>query len=281
MAEQSLIVGLVRDEVLTVADCRVIKPEAPHRAMQQVLARAAKITEVENETDQRVAARVARELQGLRKGLEANYRSAKQPITSMGRAMDDVYHELDRPMEIEYRRIDKLVSLYQDEITRARELARAKMEAQQREAERAERERMMAMERAKEEAQLRAKLAESTREKNQALRTAASISLGIEEAKIALELQRENQPIVLDEQSSAKPPGGRVWIQYIVEMIDPVAVALEHPELVNITLKQAAAQEFAKSLDEAGKPMVCKGLRMQKQTRTSFAGAAAIRIDNE
>jgi hypothetical protein len=280
MSEQNLIVGLVRDEPLVTSDCRVIKPDGPIKAMQQVLKRAEAIQDVTDELTQRKAATVAQELQGLRAGLTANYKNAKQPITSMGRAIDNVYHELDRPMEIEYRRIDKLVSLYQDGLRRKVELAKAKAEAEQRERQRKEQEQLAALQRAKEDAERRARLAEDAAERKDALRTAAALTPVIAEQEISSELQRENLAVPFEE-SPAKPPGGRVWTQYVVEMTDPVAVALEHPELVTITLKQAAAQEFAKQLDEAGKPMTAKGLRMQKFTRTSFTGAAAIRIDSE
>ena len=147
MAEQNLIVGLVRELPLVVADCRVIKPEGSHKAMAQVLARAKKITEVTDERTQHEASRVAQELQGLRGGLKANYHNEKHPVTSYGRALDNVFKELDRPMEIEYKRIDKLVSLYQDDLRRESDLAKAKAEAQQRERERVERERLATLER--------------------------------------------------------------------------------------------------------------------------------------
>lgn len=278
MAENDLIIGLVRDEPLVVADCRVIKPDGPNRAMQQVIKRAQLVTEVTDETTQRKAATVAQELQGLRAGLKANYTNAKQPVTSLGRALDNTFHELDRPMELEYRRIDRLVSGYQDNLRRAAELAKAKAEAEQRERERIEQERLLKLQRAKEEAEIRARLSEDARERAEAKRLADSLTPAIQTQQIAIELESENLAVPQDE-PPAKPPGGRVWIQYQVELIDPIAVALEHPELVNITLRAAAAQEFAKSLDEAGKPMVAKGLKMQKFTRTSFVGAAAIRID--
>jgi multidrug efflux pump subunit AcrA (membrane-fusion protein) len=282
MAEQQeLILGLVREQPLVVSDCRVIKPEGPNRAMAQVLKRAEAITEVNNEATQRQASTVAQELQGLRGGLAANYRSAKQPVTSFGRALDNVFHELDRPMELEYRRIEKLVSAYQDQIRRQAELAKAQQEAEQRERERQERARLAALERAKQEAELKARLAESARERREAERAASALTPAIEAQKIALAVETENAPITFEDPPPEKPPGGRVWTQYIVEMTDPVALAIEHPELVKIELRQEQAQAFAKNLDEAGKPMVCKGLIMKKVTRTSFTGAAAIRIDKE
>lgn len=280
MAEQDLIIGLVRDEPLVVADCRVIKPEGPNLAMKAVLERAAAITQVFDEISQRKASIVAQELQGLRSGLEANFKNAKQPVTALGRALDNTYKELDRPMEVEYRRIDKLVSGYQDDLRRKAELAKAKIEAEQRERARQERERLIALERAQQEAELKARLAESSREKAQALRTAATLAQGVEEQKIVIELEKENLP-VSQEEEPAKPPGGRVWTQYTAEMIDPIALVNSHPELVNITLRQSAAQEFLKAQDEAGKPLGCPGLRGRKTTRTSFVGAAAIRIGTE
>lgn len=280
MAEQNLIVGLVRDEPLVVADCRVIKPDGPNRAMQQVLKRAEAIVAVSDEASQRRASTVAQELQGLRSGLKANYSNAKQPVVSLGRALDNTYNELDRPMEIEYKRIDKLVSAYQDGLRREAELARALAEAEQRERERKERERLIALENAKQEAEMRARMAESKRERREAERTAEALLPAIEAQRIAVEVETENVPVSFEE-APAKPPGGRVWTQYVVEMTDEFTLAREHPELVKITLKQAAAQEFAKTLDEAGKPLICKGLRITKTTRTSFTGAAAIRIDRE
>jgi hypothetical protein len=282
MAEQQhdLIVAHVRDLPLVVADCSVIKPPGPNAAMQQVLKRAAGITDVFDETSQRKASTIAQELQGLRSGLQANYKNAKQPVTSLGRALDNTFKELDRPMEIEYRRIDQLVSRYQDDLRRKAELAKARAEAEQRARERQEREHLAALERTQQEAALRARLAEDAREKAEATQLAKTLAPAIEEQKIIIELQGENLPVPMDE-PPPKPPGGRVWTQYVVEMTDPLAVAFEHPELVNITLKQAAAQEFAKALDEAGKPLVAKGLKIQKHTRTSFTGAAAIRIDKD
>jgi hypothetical protein len=280
MAEQNLILALVRDEPLMIADCRVSKPPGPNKAMAQVLARAKTIAAVTDEESQRAAAVVAQELQGLRTGLSANYKSAKQPVTSFGRALDNVYHELDGPLEREYRRIDRLVSAYQDELRRAADLVKAKAEAEQRERERKAREELALLQRKKEEAELRARLAESRKEREDAERMSKSLVQGIEQQRIAVEVESENVPISFEDPPT-KPQGGRVWVQYVVEMVDEQAVALEHPELVKITLKQAAAQEFAKALDEAGKPMVCKGLIMRKLTRTSFTGAAAIRVDQE
>jgi hypothetical protein len=282
MAEQDLIIALVRDLPLVVADCQVLKPSSSHQAMAKVIARARLITEVGNEDQQRRAAVIGQELQGLRKGLEANYRNAKQPVLSFGRTLDNVYKELDRPMEIEYQRIDKLVSLFQDKVNREAELERARLEFAQREKERKEREQLAALQRAQQEAAMKARMAESAREREEAERTAQALAPAIAQQQFAVDIESETLPISMSEKAP-KPPGGRTWTEYTIEVTDPFAVAKAHPELVRIELKMAAAKEFAKTWDEAGKPLekACPGLRIQKQTRTSFTGAAAIRIQGE
>jgi hypothetical protein len=95
-----------------------------------------------------------------------------------------------------------------------------------------------------------------------------------------MELQREELPVPAVKEAP-KLVGGRTFVDYEVTVLDIYAFAAAHPELVEITLKKGATKEAIRLLDEAGKPLEMKGLRIYKQTKAAFIGAAAIRIGRE
>lgn len=276
------IVALVRGEPLLVDEITVTKPEQAIAAMKTVIGRAEAITEVTDGASQARASLVAQELQGLRAGLEANYHAAKAPIVSTGRAMDMVYHELDTPLETEYKRITRLVAMYQGELTRKRELAQAKVDAKRIVEERKAEAKLQELQREKEQAALRLKLAEEERERRQAQAQLNRLETSIEAKNIEMQLQRENLPVPVDEIPEQKPPGGRNWTKYVCECTDPVALFKSHPECIKWELRKAPAEALAKHLDESGQALdSIPGLKIQKEGRTSFGGAAAIRVHGE
>jgi hypothetical protein len=274
------ILTLVRGEVLKSDEITVLRPAT--EAMEAVIKRAQAITEVTDSKSQAKASLVAKELQGLRDGLEANYRAAKQPLLSTTRALDGLYKELDEPLAEQYRRMDAVISSFQDRERQKAEMAEIRIKAEQRVLEEKVKQKIRELERQKEELEFKLKQADDAREKAQANRGLTKVSTQIEAEKIGLEIQKENIPVQTTPIPVApKPPGGRGWTQYHCEMTDPIALYNAHPELVKIELRQAAAQSLAKFLDESGKPLVVPGMSIKKETRTSFAGASAIRIHED
>jgi hypothetical protein len=275
-----LITTLVRGEPLKSDEISVIRPAT--EAITAVIKRAKAILEVNDSKTQAKASLVAQELQGLRSGLEANYRAAKSPIISTGRALDGLYKELDEPLLEQYRRMDALVSSFQDKEKQKVEMAEAKIKAEERLIEERAKQRIRELERAKEELEFKLRQADDAREKNQANKSLNRVATQIEAEKIGLEIAKENVPVqTVPIPVAPKPPGGRPWTQYHVELVDPIALFNVRPELLKIELRLAAAQALAKSLDEGGKPLQVPGLSIRKETRTSFPGAAAIRIHGE
>jgi hypothetical protein len=272
-----LILSLVRDEPLLTEEIKIIKPDGPHKAVQAVLRRARVLLAVSDGHTQRAAGIVASELQALRKGLEANYRAAKAPYLAAGRALDQLFKDIDEPLKREYDRVTGLVSAYQDQERRKTELAKAKQDADQRAKEEAERKRLAELERQKQDAELKARHAEDARERLDNKRVVNQLEGAIEEQKVVLALQQEEFPMTRAEETP-KVVGGRVYTDYDIEEIDIHAFAAAHPELVEIKLKRGATKEAIRLLDEAGKPLVMAGLRIRKYTRASFVGAAQIRM---
>jgi hypothetical protein len=275
-----LILSLVRNEPLLTEDIQIIKPEGPHKAVTQVLKRAKALAPVTDAISQREAGIVASELQGLRKGLETTYRAAKTPFVAGGRALDQIYHDIDGPLERAYKNVTAMVAKYQDEERRKQELARARAEAEARQKEEAERVRLAAIERERQAAEMKARMAEDPRERMDSQRTAAQLAAAADEQRIVMELQREELPMAPVPQTP-KPVGGRVYDDYDITVVDIRAFAAAHPELVEITPKRGAIKEAIRLLDEAGKPLQMAGLRIYKQTKASFVGASAIRIAKE
>jgi hypothetical protein len=244
------------------------------------LRRARHLAPVVDAKTQREAGIVASELQGLRKGLEAQFRAAKTPYISGGRALDQEYKTIDLPMEEAYKYVTGLVASYQDQERRKLELARARAEAEARAKEEAERQHLADLERQQADAQMKARLAEDPRERMDNQRTAQLLGNAAEEQRVVLELQREELPVPAVKEAP-KPTGGRVYVDYDIQVLDIHAFAAAHPELVEITLKRGATKEAIRLLDESGKPLEMRGLRIYKQTKASFVGAAAIRIGRE
>lgn len=272
----------VRGEPLLSEEITVLRPQEAMVAMEAVIKRAERITEVNDPKSQGKASLVAQELQGLRSGLEANYRAAKAPVLAATRALDTLYKELDQPLEVQYKRIDRLVSGYHDEQRRQQELAEARRKAEERRVEEEHNRKIRELQREKEEAERKARLAEDAREKQAAQRQAAKLKEKIQTEEITKQVERENLPVASIPEPINKPIGGRPWTEYIVEMTDPIALYNAQPELLKIELRLGPAKEFAKALDESGKPLdSIPGLKIQKTTRTSFIGAASIRVHGE
>jgi hypothetical protein len=276
------IVALVRGEPLQVDEITVTKPEQAIEAMQIVIARAQAIEKVTDAASQRRASVVAQELQGLRKGLKANYDLAKAPINSAGRALDAIFHELDGPMEAEYKRIGNEVAIFQAQLQKERDMIQAKAEAKRIVEEKKVQAKLDELKREREQAAIRLRMAEEEREKKQAQDRLNRLDVNIESKNIELQLQRENVPLPMEEIPDERAPGGRNWTKYICTCTDPVKLFQSHPELIKWELRQSPAQSLAKYLDENGKALdSIPGLEIQKQGKTSFGAATAIRVAGE
>jgi hypothetical protein len=272
-----LLVGGAPLEEITVS-----KRKDAMAAWETLLKRAKAIGEVNDVKSQAKASLVAQEIQGARKGIEANYRAAKAPLLAATRALDTLYHELDTPLDTELRQIDKKVSAFQDEQRRQLEMAEARRRAEERRIEEERLRRIKELEREKEEARIKLKLAEDARERLAAQRQVAKAEEKIQTEQVSLQVERENLPVTDIPERIIKPSGSRPWTEYLVEMTDPIKLYNAQPQLLKIELRLGPAKEFAKSLDEAGKPLdSVPGLQIRKTTRTSFTGASSIRIHGE
>jgi hypothetical protein len=272
------ILTLVRGEPLKSEEITVSRSAEASEAIQVVIRRAKAIKCITDTKDQSKAALVASELQGLRSGLRANYRATKDPIVSLGRAIDRLFHDIDDPLLAEYNRIAGTVSRFQDDQRRESERAEAKKDAEKKAVEEAAAQKIRELEKEKEKLELKARLAEDLLEKRRAEREIEKKNVAIEGQKIGLEIERDSaveQPIA----TRSAPPGGRTWIEYKVTITDERIVYDTRREFLKVELRTAAAQMLAKSLDEAGKSLDVPGLKIEKITRTSFAGAATIRIE--
>lgn len=276
------IVALVRGLPLQVDEIEVTKPEQAIQAMQIVIARAQAIEKVTDGPSQSRASVIAQELQGLRKGLKANYDLAKAPINSAARAMDSLFHELDGPLEAEYKRITREVAIHQADIQRERDMAQAKAEAKRIVEEKKVQAKLDELKREKEQLQIKLRMAEEEAEKRRLQNQVNRTEINIESKNIELQLQRENVPLPIEEIPEQKAPGGRNWTKYICTCTDPVALFKSHPELIKWELRQAPAQSLAKYMDENGQALdSVPGLVIQKEGKTSFGAATAIRVHGE
>jgi hypothetical protein len=196
--------------------------------------------------------------------------------------LDNLYHELDTPLADALKLIDKLVSGFHDKQRLELETAEATRKAEERRIEEERMAKIRQLEREKEEAQRKLRLAEDAREKAAAQRQVAKANEKIQSEEIALQVERENLPVADIPKEISKSSGTRPWTEYLVECTDPMALYQAQPQLLKIELRTGLAKEFAKSLDEAGEPLdSVPGLQIRKTSRTSFVGAAAIRIHGE
>lgn len=277
MNDIELLVGGIPLQEITVS-----RRKDAMAAWETLLKRAKAITQVSDVKSQAKAALVARELQGLRKGVEANYRAAKAPLLAATRALDTLFHELDSPLADALAIIDKLVSGFRDKQRLELEVAEATRKAEERRLEQERVQKIRELERLKQEAEMRLKLAEDAREKAAAQRQVAKADSGIQTEQVALQIEKENLPVADIPREIPKASGTRPWTEYLVEMTDPIKLYGAQPQLLKIELRVGQAKEFAKALDEAGKPLdSVPGLQIRKTTRTSFTGAASIRIHGE
>jgi hypothetical protein len=275
-----LILSLVRGEPFLTEDISVVKPDGPHKAIAQLLRRSKNLPEVIDAKTQREASLVASEIQALLKGLETQYRALKAPYVAGGRSLDQQYNDIAGPMRAAYQHAANLVAAFQTQERRKQELARARAEAEARAKEEAERARLTEIEKAKQEAEIKARLAEDPAERLDNQRTAQQLANAAEEQRVALELQREELPMA-PVPEAPKLVGGRFYYEYDIQITDIYAFAKAHPELVEITLKKGATKEAIRLLDEAGKPLQMPGLRIYKQPKAAFVGAATVRITKE
>src|ERR1700721_3046267 len=238
MSDESLI--LVRGEPLRSGDISIHKPQQAVEAMNAVIERAKVIKKVTDPVSQSRASLVAAELKGLLKGLELNYRTAKDPIIAVGRALDQLNRELEIPLKEQYNRMDRLVSGYQDEIRRERELAEAKERAEKQRLEQEAARKIAELEREREKLRLQAKLAEERAEREKAEKEGRKLDTEIRAKEVELQLEKENLPIVKAPVAEQPIPGGRSWTQYVIRLADPltsdhIASLLEnHPELIKM-----------------------------------------------
>lgn len=282
MNNANAIVALVRGEPLQVDEITVTKPDQAIEAMQVIIARAQKIEKVSDQASQARASLIAQELQGLRKGLKANYDLAKAPINSAGRALDSIFHELDGPLEAEYKRVSREVAIYQAQIKREQELAAAKEEAKRIVEEKRVQAKLDELKREKEAQEMKLRMAEEEAEKKRIQAQINRTEVNIESKNIELQLQRENVPLPTEDIAEQKAPGGRGWTKYICTCTDPIKLFQSHPELIKWELRQSPAQSLAKHLDESGKALdSIPGLNIQKEGKMSFTGATAIRVHGE
>jgi hypothetical protein len=288
MNDESVSLILVRGEPLRSGDIEVTRPTQALEMMNAVIERAKLIKKVSDPTSQNRASLCAAELKGILKNLKLAHDTAKNPLLATTRALDQLSKELQTPIQEQYNRMDRLVSGYQDELRRERELAEAKERAEKLRLEQEAAAKIHQLELEREQARIRARLAEERAEREKAEKEGRKLDTEIRAKEVELQLEKENLPVVKASIAEQPIPGGRKWTQYICKLIQPMtAEALaslfeNHPEVLRIELRDAAAQALAKTLDEAGKPLMVEGLTIQKQTRSSFQGAAAIRIhDNE
>jgi hypothetical protein len=281
LSMENAIVTLVKGEPFRIEDITVSPPEKFKRAMEIVINRAKEIKKVNSPVTQNVAASAASELKGMMLGLEANYKAAKAPGVALGHAIDNLYHSLYGPLEAEYKRLDSLVSAFHDDLDRERDLAEAKLKAELQRAEQESRAKINQLQREKEELAMKLRLAEEGKERAMANRQLNKVNNDIEAEQISLQLQKETLPVPTTYvPDSPKAPGSRKWKDYVVEIVDERLVYEHHRELLKVELKLQAAKELAKALDEEGKPLQVPGLKIRRQTRTSFTGAATIRISD-
>lgn len=277
--ENNAIIPLVKGQPFSVEDITVEPPANFKRAMEVVLVRAREIKKVNSPITLAVAVSSGQDLKGMMLGLDANHKVAKAPGIALGNAIDTLYHTLHNPLEAEYKRIDAMVSAYKDGLDRERDLAEARLKAEVQKAEAEAKAKIRQLEREKEELAFKLRMAEDAREKANAARELNKLNDNIEAEKISLQLQNETLPVPAKyEPEPPKVPGSRTWKDYIVEITDEKLVYENLRQLLKVELKQQVAKEFAKALDEAGKPLQAPGLRIRRQTRTSFTGAATIRI---
>jgi len=273
---------LVKGEPLNTDDLRVLRPEeVALEAINSVIERAKAIKVVKTIQEQARASITGGELKGLMQGLKANYDAQKAPIIAIGRALDTLFKELNGPLDEQYKRMDQLVSVFQDGLRREKEMAEAKAREELRAIEEAAQAKIKDLERQVQEQQMRAKMAEDAAERAKAEKAKQKLEGKIQTEEIALQLEKENVPIANVGFPLPKPPGGSGFVRYDVTMTDVELVFKHHRDLLKIELRQGLAQELAKSLDQQGRPLQVAGLVIRKQNRTSFRGAAAIRIQGE
>ena len=251
-------------------------------AWETLLKRAKAMGEVTDAKSQEKASLIGRELQGLRKGVETQYHAAKAPLLNATRALDALFHELETPLAEAIKSIDRKVSSFRDKQRLELEVAEATRKAEERRIEEERLRKIKQLEREKAEAEMKLKLAEEAREKAAAQRQMAKAEEKIQTEQVAMQVERENLPVANIPHEIPKPTGGRPWTEYLVEMTDPIKLYGAQPQLVKIELRTGMAKEFAKSLDEGGQRLdSVPGLQIKKTSRTSFVGAASIRIHGE
>lgn len=272
---------LVRGEPLLEGHITVTVPIEANKAMRAVIARAEKITVITDEQTHARASLIARELQGLRKGLETNYRAAKAPVLNAERALDGMYKELDGPLKDEYQRMDRLVSGYGEEQRREQARLDAARRAEECRIEEEAKAEVARLQRAKEEAELRARLEEDARAKKAAERQVNKLEEKIESVEVSAQIEKDSIPFP-EPVLTRKPIGGRRWTEYTVKMTDETALFAARPDLVKVELREGMAKELAKSMDDKGIALdSIPGLQITKVSRTSFTGASRIRIHGD
>jgi hypothetical protein len=272
---------LVRGIPLQPEEITVNRPNVAQEAIQAVLKRAKSIKVVNDAKSQAAASLVAKELQGLRKGLKEQYTLAKRPVLNAQASLDSVYNEIDGPLEEAYKTVSGMVATHQDNLRLAEERARAEARAAELRKQQEHEAEIKRLEAEKAAELARAKAATDGRDRAGAERKIERLSQEIESEQVAMVMEKENLPLTNLPASSSKPQGGRIYYDYVIDILDINKVYECRRDLVKVELKLGAAKEAAKLLDETGKPLdSIPGLNIKRVPKAAFKAAAAIRIND-
>ena len=189
---------------------------------------------VGTEKEQLGCTRHQQDIRRLTQSVEASRKAVKEPVLTLGKQIDQIAREFVEPLEIEFKRLQKLNNEYTSKVLRERQEAEQKAREEQARIER---------QRAEEEAELKRKAAAAMQQaRNEAERAAVAKRQAEYEAKIKAdaELEQRKAKVELAKVSHEKPAGMVTREVWKFEVTDIDALYKAHPWLVKIEPDKSA-----------------------------------------
>lgn len=273
------IAPYVGDKQLTASSVTVrVDPEDRIR-VGELLERTETIQLVNDPETFSYAKRMAGAAKAMLDEIEASKKSAKQPFTQVGRAIDELAVEVGAPLVAEHKRILGLLNNYVAQLERQQKEAEAKKREAQRLIDEANQRKLAEAEFKLAEARLEARQATDEAVRLRAANDAANRLLALAEAKLEQEMDAAIAAIGADKPKPGLVPGGRVDHPWKFELTDVLkTIEAGRLRLLSWKLDIRACQDSVKGQLESDPTCTpsLPGIRCWQEINVSVRAAAKI-----
>lgn len=229
-------------EIHKIEDVKLSITEHAHLAKKDALEAAALIKTVSSDMTQQAAADANVSIKKVLKVVESSRKEIKAPVIAMGKEIDRMAEEFSEDLELESRRLERMIAPYEEGKRKAAAEAEAKRQAEIRKLEEENRKAQEEAARKIREAQEAAAKSANEADKKRADELAAKMKAEADKKDAEYEEALRAKPI-----QATKTEGlvGKEVIKF--EVLDIVALSRSHPHLVRMEVNVSAMNIFLKS----------------------------------